>query len=240
MLDHPKFRLLCIKLKRTAPHLEGYDIVNAIKILSFLGVETNSEIFLVMLNLVRHHINTITLEQVTFLDNIISRINGVPVVDALRMALPMVFQLRIANEMDIENLPQLINHLGFISNHIDVMDERTINSMVTAIMLHMDEISADHAKNIVWRMSRWTSFNQHHQKLLAFCIDRLASNMNEFRTNDIQLLVTRLTIKCVDNSQDFYSERFFMQATEELIRREITFENAVDMLRDFLRIVSEK
>lgn len=238
VLDHPKFRVLCIKLERIAPHLNDVDIVDAIKICQFLGVESNSKLMLVLCNLLRHHINELTLEQVTFVDFILEKMIATPIVMALRIALPMVFQLRIANEMDIENLPRLIGYLQYASKHTEDISGKTVNLLVSAIMLHAKDISVENAKSIVWMLGQWARHEAYQSKLLDICIERICQDMTQLRTNDLELLVTKFTIKCAQRCDDFYSLPFFTRVVDELINRDMTFEGACDLCRDFLRIVS--
>lgn len=237
VLEHPKFHELCVKMNRVARHLSENEVVDAIKMLQFLGVESNSKIQLILLNLLRHHINELTLEHITFLDFVLGKMKAIPIVEALQMALPMVFQMR-ATEMDYENVPRLLDYFNYASNHIRAMNEKTINILMTAVMLHAPELTAPDAKRIVWAFSRWHRIAPQHQQLLAICIDRLAAAVTELRTTDLELLVTKFAIKCRDQDE-FYSEPFLRLVTEELIKRDLPFQNAVLLLRDFLQMVSE-
>lgn len=55
------FERLCRSLKRNARFMELNDVIEALKIVSFVGTRANSEITMTLLNLIKHQINDVTL-----------------------------------------------------------------------------------------------------------------------------------------------------------------------------------
>lgn len=238
VLDHPKFHTLCTKVKKFAPNLTENNIIDLIKIFNFLGVESNSEIFLVLLNLIRYQINELTLDHIVFLDFILQKLKTVPVVEALKMALPMLFQIHLNNQLDYDNLPRLMVYFNYATNNIQYINNKSLNSLVSAITLHSHELNAIDAKQIVWSLSRLDCIEPIGERLLNNSFSTLCKNVKELKLNDLELLVSKMTIKCAEGQDEFYNEEFLSLVIEEIIINSADFLNSCHLLMDLLRIVS--
>lgn len=227
-------------MKKAAPHLTENNIVELIKIFNFLGVDSNSEIFLVLLNLIRYQINELTLDHIIFLDFILLKLRPAPIVDALKMALPMLFQIQLGNQLDHDNLPRLLDYLNYASNNIHHINKKLVISLVSAITLNSEQLNANQAKKIVWSMSRWKQIEPIGERLLSNAFDLLCKNIKELKLNDLELLVTTMTIKCAEKQEAFYHDEFLARVIEEAITQNADFLNSCYLLTDLLRIVSIK
>lgn len=225
-------------MKKVAPNLTENNVVELIKIFNFLGVESNSEIFLVLLNLIRYQINELTLDHIIFLDFILQKLKQAPIVDALKMALPMLFQIHLNNQLDHDNLPRLLDYLKYASNNVHDINKKSLNSLVSAITLNSQNLNANEAKQIVWSLSRWKQIEPISERLLSNAYDLLCKHVKEMKLNDLELLVTRMTIKCSEKQEAFYHDEFLTRVIEETINQNADFLNSCYLLTDLLRIVS--
>lgn len=57
------FEGLCRSLKRNSPHMELNDVIEALKIISFVGVRSNSLISMWLLHLIKEQVNDLTLSK---------------------------------------------------------------------------------------------------------------------------------------------------------------------------------
>ena len=95
ILKHPRFAELCQNVRFESRTFLMNDITECLKILTYLGVHTNSEIITVLLQLIRHQINDVTLDHIVFLSFILKKLDRTPLVEALQIALPMLLQIQI-------------------------------------------------------------------------------------------------------------------------------------------------
>lgn len=61
IVGNSDYERLCRSLKRNARHLELNDVIEALKIISYVGTSASSEITMSLLNLIKYQINDVTL-----------------------------------------------------------------------------------------------------------------------------------------------------------------------------------
>ncbi|XP_059622109.1 uncharacterized protein LOC132265436 isoform X2 [Phlebotomus argentipes] len=234
ILRHPEFETLCRALRRHVRNLDLNDAIDALKVMVFLKVPTKSEIIHILLNLVRHQINDIELGQIVFLDFLLDRCDKTPIVEAFRMALPMLFQINVGSKLDHENVPQLAELLSFAVRH-DCSD-KSIQNIVSALTLHGENIDVEPAKSIVWSLSDLKRFHASHERLLQNSLKILIRDLHDVKFSDIEIVLTKVTQKVVNKVSVFYNEEFFEKVIDVAIERDISFHLNLFLFKKFNKI----
>lgn len=204
-----------------------------------MGVPSNSNLVMVLLNLVRQQINEITLGHIVFLDFLLRKMETTPLVEALKIAMPILFQIQVNYKMDHENVPQLVDLLQYIAKN--KVPEQCIMNVISALTMHGDSIPPDAAKRIIWALCDLRTFSQQHEKLLANVMDIFTRNINQYNFENIDLIITKLIDKHVsfkNNQSPFYNEILLNKSAEYVVESNQGFNNAVYILKKFNKIVS--
>lgn len=239
VLSHPKFRILCKKLNYSARYLEENDLITLIKIFTYLKTPAKTEIYLTLLNLVRHNINDLKLDQITLLEFLLRKVNKEPLVNALQMALPMVFQVQLLTQMDHDNVPQLLQLLKFISINITSISRKSVMNVVTALTLHGESFHPLDAIKIVNALSEFDHFLPGYRRLLNNTVTVVGENMHEVEFRHLEFTLQQMIdVFATLKHPEFYNDQFFAKCAEEAISRDIGFQTAIHVLQKFGQIVS--
>lgn len=239
VLSHPKFRILCKKLKYTARTFEENDLINLIKIFTYLQTPPNTEIYLTLLNLIRHKINDLNLDQIVLLDFLLRKVQKEPLVDALQMALPMIFQVQLPTQMNHDNVPQLLQLLKFISMNINAISRKSVMNVVTALTLHGENFQPLDAIKIVNALSEFDHFLPGYRRLLNNTVTVVGEHIHDVEFRHLEFTLQQMIdVFASLKHPEFYNDQFFAKCAEEAIARDIGFDKAVYVLQKLCQIVS--
>lgn len=234
ILAHRDFRKLCRKLRNQAASIELSETIEALKVVSYVGVPADSTIFQVLLQLIRHNVNSLNLQQIIFLEFLLTQSEPSPLAEALKIALPMVFEIHLPMKMDYDNLSQLADCLFFASRNN--LREDSVERIVNALMAHR-EFDAKTAKSVVWSVCDMDS-NEMFRPLIKRAIDSLIVHLDELSFNDMETTLTKLIGRYSRKSTYFYDETFFDMCANYVIDKDLGFKQSIYILRKFGRIVS--
>jgi hypothetical protein len=216
------------------------ETIEAIKVLSYLKVPPDSLIMQTMLQLVRHNINLISVRQIMFLDFILNRYETKNhLVDALKLALPLAFQIRLPLELDNQDLPLLRDMLSYCSHH-DLPD-RCINNIVTGLLLHDQAIDAQNAKYIIWSLCRVNCTDEvfpTRVQLLHICFDILTQRLDQLPYDDVLRTAAKIKGRILEKHPEYYHELFMDAVANYVVQNKVDFENGLLVARVLSRIVS--
>lgn len=216
--------------------MEFNEIVEVIKILSVLGVQPNSEIYHSFLDLAKQEINRATLMQIVFLDFILQKVDAKknPLVAALRLSFPIIFQMHIGQQTDHENVPQLIDYLGFISRNR--VNRKTALIVMNALILHGDTFSAEEARKIAWSLCDDVNpCSEQREKLFSNVMDCLSMKLRDLSVEILENTVSKMAKKYAKHP-NMYHERFLNETANLLLERELDFTRISYFLKGFNRM----
>lgn len=235
ILRHPDFEKLCKKLKSQSGIIELNETIEALKIISYVGVPSNSTIVQVLLQLIRRNINSLTLPQIMFLDFLIHQFNSSPLVDALKIALPIVFEIHLPLKMDREDVAHLAEYLHYASKAR--LGETTVDTIVKALYRLNEEFDAKTAKSIIWSITDMEP-NDIIEPLVNKAINDLIIHVDNVSYSDMESTLSRLIHRHSRRYPYFYNEIFADTCANYVIDHELEFEHGVYMLRKLGRLVS--
>lgn len=235
ILVHPDFKKLCRKLRSQAGAIDLKQTIEALKVVSYVGVPSDSVITQVLLQLIRHNINNLNLQQIMFLDFLLSQFNPSPLVDALKIALPIVFEIQLPVQMDYDNINHLADYLFYASRHR--MNEASIEKITNALVKYPQQFDAKTAKSVIWSICDMDSYG-FLRPLLKKAINSLVVNLDELSYNDMETTLTKLISRYSYKTNYFYDEVFFDSCINYIIDNDLGYKHSIYTLRKLSRVVS--
>ncbi|XP_041969601.1 uncharacterized protein LOC121726347 [Aricia agestis] len=238
IVKDPAFGVLCQNLNKRARELETGDTIESIKVLSFLGVPADALIVQTLLQMVRCNINQLTAQQIMFLDFLLTQLNGRShLVDALQLALPLAFQIQLPLELDPQDLPLLREMLVFACRHR--LPDRSINNIVTGLLLHDQAISAPMAKSIAWALCQINCtavVYPTRKRLLDMCCEIMVRHVDDLAYEDVLRTLAKFKLRILDKHPEYYQEEFFDAAADFVVQRKLDFDRSLLVARILSRI----
>ncbi|VVD01464.1 unnamed protein product [Leptidea sinapis] len=222
----PSFGVLCQNFKKHARALDVNETIEAVKVLSYLKVPVDSLLVQTLLQLIRCNINMISIRQIMFLDFLLAQFDSKNhLVDALRLALPLAFQIHLPLELDHQDLPLLRDMLMYACFH-DLPD-RCINNIVTGLLLHDQAIDAYVAKSVIWSLCD-TNCTEHvyptRVQLLHICCDILTQQVDKLRYEDVLRTAAKLKGRILEKHPEYYHQQLMDAIAGYVIKTELPFE----------------
>ncbi|KAJ8723617.1 hypothetical protein PYW07_007597 [Mythimna separata] len=238
LLSSPTFETLCQKFKRHARALDVNQALEATKILSFLKVPTDSTVVQTMLQLLRCYINMMNVRQIMFLDFLLSKFDHKNhLVDALKLALPLAFQIRLPLELDSKDMPLLKDMLAYSCLHN--LPDRYIDDIVTGLLLHDQVIDAQIAKSIILSLCQVNCTEEifpTRVQLLHICYDILTQKVEHLSYEEVVLLATKIKSRLVEKHPEYYHEQLMDAVANSVVTRAVGFDKALMVARVLSRI----
>ncbi|XP_001651269.2 FAST kinase domain-containing protein 2, mitochondrial [Aedes aegypti] len=225
VLNHPRFAELCKVLKYEARGFLMNDITESLKILTYFGVRSNSEIMTVFLQLLRHQINDVTLEHIVFLNFILKKMDRSPLVEALQLALPMLLQIQITYKMDHENVQQLVDLIGFVSQHR--VSDRCVMNVVSALTLHGTSLTGHQAADVLKALVEFNALEPFHVKLLNNMFETLIEKIDEVNFKTIDFIMKKIVEKNLDKFPMFFNDAYFKRCAQFVVDHDMGIMNAL-------------
>lgn len=235
ILRNQDFENLCKQLRFVSKSLDLNECIEALKILTYIGVPVNSEIAMTLLHMIRNQINDISLGHIIFLEFLLKKVEPTPLIEAFKIALPMLLQIQLGTKMDHENVSQLTDLLLFVTRN--AVSEQCIMNIVSALTLHGEELSHDEARSIVWSLSDLKQFNSNHEKLLENCLNVLSKSLHNLSFEFIELTLSKLIDKYVQRFPFFYNEQFYSKCANYIVDNNVGFMNGIYVQKKFNKIV---
>uniref|UniRef100_A0AAG5CZZ4 RAP domain-containing protein n=2 Tax=Anopheles atroparvus TaxID=41427 RepID=A0AAG5CZZ4_ANOAO len=234
IVRHPRFVELCQSVRHESRTFVMNDITECLKILTFFGVHTNSEIITVLLQLIRHQINDVTLDHVVFLSFILKKLDRTPLVEALQIALPMLLQVQIGYKLDHENVQQLVDLLDFVSLH--KVNDRTVMNIVSSLTLHGTNLTAEQAINALKALASFQTFLPQYGKLLQNVFSVLEHQIDQLPFKMLDYTLKKVLDKNLDHFPMFYHEPFLKSCAQYAIDKDVGLLNALYVLKKLNKI----
>lgn len=236
-MNSKDFRKLCDLLKSQIRHLELNDLIDVLKCIGYLGVPSNSKISTLVLGLISKQVNELSLQQIQFLDFIIKDMKMTPLVSALKIALPIVFQANLQRKCDFDDVPLMSDLLCFVSKR-KMLDSSDV--LVKALIDKREQLGIKDAQNIVFSMCESRVYSEHYQLLLHHALDIITDSLNKMDFYEMDSILGKLCTKHIETDGDgsFYHEEFCNNCAKLVVDRNYSFEQTVWILKKLIKFVS--
>lgn len=215
--------------------IEVNDTIEALKVVTYMGTPSSSTIVQVLLQLLRHNVNDLSLAQIIFLDFLLNQHDRTPLIDALRLALPMVFEIQLNLKIDRDNLNQLVECFQYVSKK-DV-SENCVESVVKYLMQYKGEIDAKNAVSIIWSICDMKA-NEFFEPLLTKAVNTVILNVDALSFSEIETTLSKMLNKYIPSLSFYYNETLCDLVANYVVDNNLGFDSAVYLQRKLMRIVS--
>lgn len=240
----PKFEHLCRRLKRCSPTFTADELVKSFRFLCSLGVPTNSEISLVLLNLIRHEINHLSVDKIIYLDYVLSQTEcRSELQKTIQTALPIVLDLQIPQQIDKNNtVKELISILNYFGSHKSINDnDHNMKAICKLILDRGVEIQSDDAINIIYSMCNIDRFHLPNSiKLMATSIRRLMEQIGDVHQNELQKVIHHMVQASINHFSpfQFHMHSLINMYAERIVTEDLGLSTALYLQRTIMNIVS--
>lgn len=241
---HPNFELLCRSLKRCSPMFTPNELIDSLKYLNLLGVPKNSEISLTLLNLIRHEINYLNIDEIIYLVFLLDRSESSSELEnAIKTALPIVFDLQIPQQIEVDSsVDKLVKVLNFMGHHGSCyIRDRNVKRICKLLGDKRLEIDLTNAIDIIHNLCAMNRFEVGNViRLMNICIRSVHNKMNEIDIQDILKIINRLMTTTVDQhlSFQYLIHGLLKRCGERIAHEDLGLDFAVSLQTSCRNIVS--
>lgn len=208
-----------------------------LKCLSYFEVHPKSKLMQSVLQLIASNVNELSLQSIMFLDFLLVDLPNSPLVDALKISLPIVFQAHYPSRVHHQSSDNLIEMLAF-STRKQLSDEVTCKLLDTLVERNNVEYNERNAKSIVMSIVHCKNHKSVHGILLKRTLMWMSQNLRRFKFDDVENITARLINKYVWVDDIFYHEIYLNSVIEHLIENQHDFNDCMLVLKKLTRIVS--
>lgn len=227
---------MCRKIQNYSRNLELNDVMNSVKCLSYLGVSVNSNIMQMLLQLISKMINDMSLQQITFLHFLLKELSSCPLVDALKLALPIVFETQVQYKLE-DNLYWQVEFLNYIAKHR--LSQETYDFVMSRIIRNIDQISPKIVQNLLLCLYYKHYSTEKYIDTISRCLQYYTNHLDYIADiSDVDAILSRMINKYSTDSELFYNEQFIYTIVEFVMKKEESFEVLAYILKKLNRIVS--
>lgn len=198
-------------------------------------MSSDSTIVQVLLQLIRYNINDLTLPQIIFLSFLIKQFKSTPLIDALNIALPIVFEIQLSSKMDRDNISHLAEYLHFTTKCS--VSDKSVETIVAATLRCKDQMDTKTAISIAWSICSLKR-DQYFEPLLNKALDILSMNTETLSYNEMETTLTKLINNYSTSYPFFFNEVFTDSCVNYIIDNDLGAEIALYVARKFLKIVN--
>lgn len=236
LIRHSGFENMCNILKYKAQRMEVNDLFECLKVLTFFGVQSDSLTTQRVLDLIRDQINDLSLNHLVFLSFLINKMHKTPLTEALKIAIPIVFNLNISLKLDHNNTTELCELMHFISISPIKLSVKSMTSIITALTLHGNNLTPEEARSIVWSIASMRRFDKSLERLFENCLRIVNENIMDMTFSEVETTLAKLVEKFQEGEYIFCNEDFFNKAAKYVIEKDVGYLNASYILKKFNKL----
>lgn len=233
LTNHSGFDKMCHMMKFKAPRMEVNDLVASLKVLNYFGLKSESLLVQRILNLLKDQINELTPNQLLFLSFLLSKMNKTPLIEALEIAIPVVFDLNLSQKMDHNNVTELADLLYYMASTPMKFKPKNMTSVITALTLHGLNLNLKEARSVILSILAFRDFEPVYEKLFDNCMKIVNRNYMSMTFEEIEEILLKLNIKIHAGEDYFYNENFYNNCANFVVAQDVGNLKASYILKKF-------
>ncbi|KAJ9599840.1 hypothetical protein L9F63_009880, partial [Diploptera punctata] len=234
IINNPEFLKLCKRLNSQARGLSINETIDALKIVTYIGIPAQSTIVQILLQLIRKEVNDLSLHEIIFVDFLLKNLDKNPLVDALKIALPLVFEAQLSLKMNRYDAIHLADLLHYATEK--KMSDTSLNLIINSLDKVIDDIDVKTARTIVRSLYGNKTSLSSYNMLLTNCWNVLAQNIDQYSYNGMEELLHWMEKKYCKKQTEFYHEDFVDNCASYIVSKDCGFENGNWILRKLTRM----
>ncbi|XP_066249782.1 uncharacterized protein [Euwallacea similis] len=233
LMGHPDFEKICRNIKRYSGVVDVSDAIDALKTLSYIGVKSCSTIVQVLLQIVRGNVNQLSIPQVLFLDFLLKDMENTPLVEALRIALPMVFEIGVKKKMNNTNPVQMTDCLHYAIKKN--LSQETVNFILEQLETYPGEFDGNTARGIMNAICLLPR-SPIYEAIVNRATTDLVVNIDNVAIIKMEICLNRLTHHYSNRCKFYYQEVLFDTCANYIIDHNIGYKRALGVARNMARL----
>lgn len=209
--------------------------MNTVKCLSYLGVSVKSNIMQIMLQLLSKMINEMNLQQITFFQFLLKDLSHCPLVEALKLSLPIIFEIQIRYKME-NSVYWQVEYLKYTTKY--GLSQDNFDFIMSRIIQNINQLDSKIAKELLLCLYHKNYKTKNFINVINKCSHIFINNIEYMTSQDIEVILSKMINKYLTESDVFYDEQFINETVEHLINKEESFESMGYILKKFNKIVN--
>ncbi|XP_012226400.1 FAST kinase domain-containing protein 2, mitochondrial-like [Linepithema humile] len=230
---HTGFINLCDVLNRNIRDMKRHDIIEILKILSFLNIPSNSVLIQSLLQMIRANINEMSLYEIIFTVFLLKKMDSTPLRDALLIALPLVFETHFFTKLQSDDVTILNWSIRFI-NEFNIKNQEVYNILFKSLLMHENNIAPKTAWSIFLNLCQVSYLPPIAFDVLANIQQILITNAKEFSITKIIKTLSSLQFVVAMNKTHgykFYNEALVDALVNSALSSDINFHSGIHLLK---------
>lgn len=236
ILESKEFLLLCKSLKSQSRTLDTHETVEALKCVCYIGLPSESAIVQILLQLLRHQINDLNLHQIVFLEYILSKFETCTLIEALKIALPIVFEAQLSVKLERRNVSQLAEMLQYaVRNNLSIS---ACTLLIDCLVEIYHDIDPKSAIKIAWSLGDVDRSFNSVPFLFRQTLNVMSDNIDDYSFDEIEVTLRRILKNQSKNTSTFYHEEFLESCARYVVKYNCSIEKASSILQKLTKVVS--
>lgn len=199
-----------------------------------MDVSSRSAITQTLLQIIRGNINHLSIPQILFLDYLLKSFDQTPLVEALQIAIPMVFEINLPVKLNDSNPEQMAECFQYAVNKHLSLD--TIHFLQRKLEEYPREFDATTAQRVIKAICFLPRNEAYEQLLRRACTDMVV-NIDDVAIIKMEICLNRLAHKYSKRYPFYYQEVLFDTCANYIVDHNIGYKRAVGVARNMARLV---
>lgn len=180
-------------------------------------------------------INDMSLHQITFLHFLLKELSSCPLVDALKLALPIVFETQVQYKLE-DNVYFQVEFLNYITKQR--LSQGTYDFVMSKIIRNIDQLNFKMVKSLLLSLYYKDYSTDKYINVVNKCLNIYLDHIGlEANVSDIEALLARMINKYLYESEEFYNEEFINKVIAYLMKKKMKFEEMGYILKKLNKFV---
>lgn len=220
------------EVKKNARFLSLHDIINILKIVLFFGVSSNSMLCQHLLQMITKQVNRLSIQQIIFLNYILMKCPPSPLVEGVKIALPIVFETNIRNQLNYENSKAIASAISYGFRSTCSSDE-TLEYLVDAALRVKDRFEPGDATNVIISILNTRKSLPKLLELYREMLSIVNTNVLSISFVNLNNIVRQSVLKFVHYRPEYYSHELMKNAIDCVTQKKIDAVQTGLLLKSF-------
>ncbi|KAG8223863.1 hypothetical protein J437_LFUL005426, partial [Ladona fulva] len=230
IINRPEFGKLCQRLKVHSRALALHETIGALKAMCHMNVPSTSPIVQILLNLLRHQVNDLVPGQIVYVDMLLTNMEKSPLLEALKIALPMIFEAKLQTAIaDEDTSPSYLADLLSYASERNISTEsvqKILQSLSRPETLEQMEVRAAQSL-LVSLCSKRIAGLPLKDSLIRRCLEVVSNSFHHCSKFELDAITTGISRACSSGFFQFYDEEFIDAYVNYVIRSDVALVQAV-------------
>ncbi|XP_014224154.1 uncharacterized protein LOC106650573 [Trichogramma pretiosum] len=229
------FNKMLMILEKNMTRLSLPQVVQTFRVLQFFKVQSNSNIFQSILQLIRNSINELELNHIYSLNNRLKTMNPTFLSEAIRTALPEVFKAQVMLKVDRDHVNELKSALWYMTEE-KIQNEQILNYIFDGLEKHKTNLNPIAAKHIYLSMCSLEPISPKHMDIVIAAQNLILDNCEMFKTHEKVCIVIETLKMVASGKEEFYNPILIDNLLKHCIQEDLDYKPAMYILNSLNKL----